>query len=213
MFTFDRLNHMKETIRENNITLKSEDQLCLLFRCHESRNTTNKHTEMSRSLTLQFLLLYIICSGFQGVTRGMKRTHHFIISRRIKEISGKTMIVNLVNDMIRSPAIHIVAGDVLSVNVTNNIPDHGLSIHWHGFEMKNKNIFDGVVGLTQCAIAPGESFLYEFNVHEIPGTYWWHTHSGIDPAAQDLVRGPLIVHPPGTLLQDLKIADSYSYMN
>ena len=139
-----------------------------------------------------------------------ERFHQFVIERKIKVLDGETTIVNIVNDMTTPPSIHVRVGDVLSVNVTNLLPDHGMSIHWHGFEMKGQNVYDGVVGVTQCAIAPGESFLYTFVVDEVPGTYWWHTHSGEDPVAHDLVRGPLIVHPKNTDNQH-DIPDGYSY--
>ena len=159
-------------------------------------------------ITLLLEALFII-----GKTEAaVERHYNFVIERKIKILDGKTTIVNVVNDMTTSPVIHVRVGDVLSVNVTNLLPDHGMSIHWHGFEMKGKNIYDGVVGVTQCAIAPGESFVYRFLIDEIPGTYWWHTHSGEDPVAHDLVRGPLIVHPQDT--DDLQpFPKGYSYSN
>ena len=88
----------------------------------------------------------------------------------------------------------------------------GISIHWHGFVMKNAQHYDGVVGLTQCAIAPGEKFLYEFVVDESPGTYWWHTHSGMIPSGHNFIKGPLIVYPEG---EDISGEDmtSYTYKN
>ena len=59
-----------------------------------------------------------------------------------------------------SPPIHVRDGDFLSVSVKNSLQATGLSIHWHGFEMTNHLEFDGVVGITQCPISPGESFTY-----------------------------------------------------
>ena len=100
--------------------------------------------------------------------------------------------------------VHVENGDTLSINVTNNLPDMGISIHWHGFLMRGAQVYDGVVGLTQCAIAPGESFLYEWVVDENPGTYWWHTHSGIPIVGHDFARGLLIVHARGSGHADLK---------
>jgi hypothetical protein len=96
------------------------------------------------------------------------------------------------------PPLHVQQGDRLNVALRNSLMFSGLSIHWHGFEMKNAPEYDGVVGVTQCAVSPSEQFLYNFTVEETPGTYWYHTHSealGVD--AYDAVRGPLIVHPPG----------------
>jgi hypothetical protein len=99
---------------------------------------------------------------------------------------------------LMGPAVHVQQGDRLNVALRNSLMFSGLSIHWHGFEMKNGPEYDGVVGVTQCAVSPSEHFLYNFTVEETPGTYWYHTHSGaLGIDAYDAVRGPLIVHPPG----------------
>ena len=105
-----------------------------------------------------------------------------------------------INGRKKAPAIHVRNGACLSVRVTNGIPadkiTQGLSIHWHGLNMRDNQVFDGVVGLTQCPIAYGETYNYKWLVHEQPGTYWYHTHDRKPfPGQQvDLVRGPLIIH-------------------
>lgn len=98
---------------------------------------------------------------------------------------------------LMGPPIHVQAGGVLSVALRNSLATTGLSLHWHGFEMEGALAYDGVVGITQCPIAPGEVFRYNFTVNEVPGTYWYHTHSGeVGVEAYNAVRGALIVHPP-----------------
>lgn len=88
------------------------------------------------------------------------------------------------------PAIEATAGDVLQVDITNELPE-STSIHWHGIALHNAA--DGVPGMTQSPIEPGDSFSYVF---EVPhgGTYFYHSHSGLQ-----LDRGlhaPLIVRDP-----------------
>ncbi|MFL0448218.1 multicopper oxidase domain-containing protein [Corynebacterium xerosis] len=88
------------------------------------------------------------------------------------------------------PAIETTAGDVLQVDITNELPE-STSIHWHGIALHNAA--DGVPGMTQDPIEPGQSFSYVF---ETPhgGTYFYHSHSGLQ-----LDRGlhaPLIVRDP-----------------
>lgn len=52
---------------------------------------------------------------------------------------------------------------------------------------------DGPVDVSQCSIAPGSRFTYNFTITQ-PGTYWYHSHSrGQYP---DGLRGPLIIHDP-----------------
>jgi len=124
------------------------------------------------------------------------------------------------SNAIMGPPIHVQVGDTLRVSVTNSMQNSGLSVHWHGFEMRGANrVYDGVVGVTQCAIPPridhrhyfdddeeegnddslpliggSNNFVYEFVVNEDPGTYWYHTHAGALDLV-DAVKGPLIVHP------------------
>eukprot|EP00586_Coscinodiscus_wailesii_P014596 CAMPEP_0172493336 /NCGR_PEP_ID=MMETSP1066-20121228/24733_1 /TAXON_ID=671091 /ORGANISM="Coscinodiscus wailesii, Strain CCMP2513" /LENGTH=1154 /DNA_ID=CAMNT_0013263443 /DNA_START=206 /DNA_END=3670 /DNA_ORIENTATION=- len=102
------------------------------------------------------------------------------------------------------PPMHVVEGDVISVTLTNSLPQSGLSLHWHGFEMADALVYDGVVGVTQCPVFEGDSFVYSFLVEEEPGTYWYHTHSGLMKEGFNAVRGPLIVHP----LNDADLVDA-----
>ncbi|XP_063686440.1 uncharacterized protein LOC134820148 [Bolinopsis microptera] len=149
-------------------------------------------------------IFLIICGGiafqtfiskFEGNFTSSTSRYEFRIQRNVQVVGGKTLIVNTVNGKVQGPAINVRRGETLSVLLTNDLLDHGVSLHWHGFEMRGVQHYDGVVGLTQCAVAPGESFLYEFVVDEEPGTYWWHGHSSMVPVGHDFVRGPLIVHP------------------
>ena len=49
--------------------------------------------------------------------------------------------------------------------------------HWHGILQRGTNWADGPVGVSQCPISPGRSFLYEFNATQ-GGTFWYHSHYG-----------------------------------
>ncbi|KAH0847417.1 hypothetical protein AYO21_11152 [Fonsecaea monophora] len=91
------------------------------------------------------------------------------------------------------PRIEANVGDRVIVNLTNDLGDQSTSIHFHGLYQNGTNHMDGVAGVTQCAVPPGSSFVYDFNVTQ-PGTYWYHSHAkGQYP---DGFRGPLIVHDP-----------------
>ena len=87
-------------------------------------------------------------------------------------------------------AIEATAGDVLQVDITNELPE-STSIHWHGIALHNAA--DGVPGMTQDPIEPGESFSYVF---EVPhgGTYFYHSHSGLQRNRG--LHAPLIVRDP-----------------
>jgi FtsP/CotA-like multicopper oxidase with cupredoxin domain len=68
--------------------------------------------------------------------------------------------------------IRIQHGQTLRLNLTNNL-DESTTIHWHGVRVENA--MDGVPGVTQEAVEPGETFTYEITPKD-PGTYWFHPH-------------------------------------
>ncbi|MGB6100619.1 MAG: copper oxidase, partial [Comamonas sp.] len=77
------------------------------------------------------------------------------------------------NGQSPGPTIEVVEGDRVRVFVTNRLPEH-TAVHWHGQRLPNG--MDGVTGLTQPAIAPGKTFVYEF-VARRPGTFMYHPHA------------------------------------
>ncbi|OWY07949.1 copper oxidase [Thioclava sp. F42-5] len=67
------------------------------------------------------------------------------------------------------------------------------SVHWHGIRIDNA--MDGVAGLTQDAVPPGQTFDYDFRVPDA-GTYWYHAHTkSMEQVARGL-SGALIVEEP-----------------
>ena len=94
------------------------------------------------------------------------------------------------NGSVPGPEIRLRAGEVLAATLVNQLPQP-TSIHWHGLALRND--MDGVPGMTQPPIDPGEEFRYEF-VAPHPGTYFFHPHVGVQ-----LDRGlyaPLVVEDP-----------------
>ncbi|HEY1923248.1 MAG TPA: copper oxidase [Tepidisphaeraceae bacterium] len=95
------------------------------------------------------------------------------------------------NGRTPGPTIEAVEGDRLRIYVTNRLPAP-TTVHWHGLRIPNG--MDGVNGLTQPAIAPGETFRYEFTLPD-PGTYMYHPH--FDEMTQQGMglMGMFIIHP------------------
>jgi len=89
------------------------------------------------------------------------------------------------------PLIEAVEGDRVRIYVTNRLPE-ATTVHWHGMIIPNG--MDGVAGLTQKRIAPGETFLYELTLRH-PGTYMYHSH--FDEMTQMALGtvGMFVVHP------------------
>jgi len=86
--------------------------------------------------------------------------------------------------------VRLRQGRPVRIRLDNEL-DEPTTIHWHGVRLRN-NAADGVPGLTQDAVEPGESYLYEFTPPDA-GTFFFHSHFGMQ-----LDRGlyaPLIVEP------------------
>lgn len=96
------------------------------------------------------------------------------------------------NGKIPGPSIRAEPGEELKVVVRNSLSEP-LAVHWHGLAVPNN--MDGVPGITQDAIMPGEEFEYEFTVGDEPGTYWYHSHQTAIHVMKGLF-GALIVDPP-----------------
>ncbi|MCA0871413.1 multicopper oxidase family protein [Seohaeicola saemankumensis] len=88
--------------------------------------------------------------------------------------------------------IRVKQGETVRRRFVNNLPEAS-SVHWHGLRLENA--MDGVAGLTQEAVPPGESFDYAFNAKDA-GTFWYHAHTNsVEQVARGLY-GPLIVDEP-----------------
>lgn len=77
------------------------------------------------------------------------------------------------NGINPGPEIRLVQGDAFATRLLNELPEQ-TSVHWHGLRIENA--MDGVSGLTQDPVMPGESFDYSFAPSDA-GTYWYHAHS------------------------------------
>ena len=76
------------------------------------------------------------------------------------------------NGTVPGPTIRVIEGDKLRVVVTNRM-SVGTAVHWHGMVLPQN--MDGVPGVTQAPIEPGQSMTYEF-VATATGTHWYHSH-------------------------------------
>ena len=94
------------------------------------------------------------------------------------------------NGTVPGPELRVTAGDTLRVILKNDLPEP-TTIHWHGVPVPFA--MDGVPDLSQPAVEPGKSFVYQFPALR-PGTYWYHTHVGYQ--LDRGLYGALIVEPP-----------------
>ncbi|MBK8870372.1 MAG: copper oxidase [Elusimicrobia bacterium] len=122
---------------------------------------------------------------------GVKEFHLTI--NTFKQEIAPGMVVNAwgYNGQTPGPTIEAVEGDRVRILVTNELPE-GSAVHWHGILLPSG--MDGVAGLSQRAIPPGDTFNYEFTLKQ-HGTFMYHSHG--DEMVQIALgtMGFFIIHP------------------
>jgi FtsP/CotA-like multicopper oxidase with cupredoxin domain len=124
------------------------------------------------------------------------------------------------NGLVSGPVLRLRQRELFQANIINGL-NESTTVHWHGIRLPNG--MDGVPGLTQASIEPGDSFPYAFTPPDA-GTFWYHPH---DHTASQMGRGmagALIIEepePPGfdrdvlwvlqdwELLSDNQIVDGF----
>lgn len=106
----------------------------------------------------------------------------------------------LINNQFPGPTITANWGDTLRITVRNLLQHNGTSIHWHGIRQVNTNIQDGANGITECALAPGDSKTYQFRATEY-GTSWYHSH--FSGQYGDGVIGSIVINGPASANYDI----------
>ncbi|KAL4995978.1 multicopper oxidase-domain-containing protein [Aspergillus recurvatus] len=116
---------------------------------------------------------------------------------------GYERLGTVFNGQFPGPLIEADWGDTLRITVHNNLTnDNGTAVHWHGIRMSENNWVDGVPGVTQCPIPPGESQVYEFRATQY-GTSWYHSHFSLQYS--NGLYGPLVIHGPSSMNYDIDL--------
>ena len=122
---------------------------------------------------------------------GVKVFH--LVAEPVKRELAPGMVINAwgYNGQSPGPTIEAVEGDRVRILVTNKLPE-ATSVHWHGVLLPNG--MDGVQGLNQPHIKPGQTFAYEFTLRQ-SGTQMYHPH--VDETLQMALglEGFFIIHP------------------
>ena len=122
------------------------------------------------------------------------------------------------NGSCPGPTIQVTQGDRVRIHVENALPE-STSMHWHGLEVPIEQ--DGVPFISQKPIAPGETYTYEFTVHQ-EGTFFYHAHSamqemigllGMFIAHPQISHTPHVEHDFGIVLQEWAVLPNSSIPN
>ena len=123
------------------------------------------------------------------MVNGRKEYHIYCEAVRREVLPGNWINFFGYNGTNPGPVIEATQGDRVRFVVHNHLPEP-TTIHWHGLELPVEE--DGVPGVTQNPIMPGETYVYEYDLHQA-GTFFYHSHMPMQEAQG--MFGFFIIHP------------------
>ena len=157
--------------------------------------TPDRSQETDRRILVKIMKLVAALFGclalFVPVTTLSAATveYDLTIARQEVNFTGQPAKAMTINGQLPGPTLHFTEGDHAVIRVHNQM-DVETSIHWHGILLPNA--MDGVPFVTFPPIAPGQTFIYEFDLRQ-SGTYWYHSHTILQE--QCGLFGALVIAP------------------
>jgi FtsP/CotA-like multicopper oxidase with cupredoxin domain len=127
----------------------------------------------------------------------------------VRLASGRTIDALTFNGRSPGPELRVTQGDLVEVTLLNKDVEQGVTIHWHGVDVPNAE--DGVAGVTQDAVLPGEHYTYRFRVDQV-GTFWYHSHQVSAKEVRRGLFGAFVIEPrspPADVLEIALIAHTF----
>ncbi len=85
-------------------------------------------------------------------------------------LSGPSDVVQALPDTYLGPIFHFRPGMKVRIRFTNDLAEESI-VHWHGLHVP-----EAADGHPRLVIGSGEAYVYEYEVMDRPGTYWYHPH-------------------------------------
>jgi FtsP/CotA-like multicopper oxidase with cupredoxin domain len=106
--------------------------------------------------------------------------------------TGRAIQALTYNGTAPGPELHARVGELVEIVLNNADVAAGVTIHWHGVDVPNAE--DGVAGVTQDAVMPGQRHVYRFRPPQA-GTFWYHSHQDSAKSVAAGLYGALIIDP------------------
>ncbi|KAK2814453.1 hypothetical protein FQN49_008182, partial [Arthroderma sp. PD_2] len=147
---------------------------------------------------------YNISTDYEKIyPEGVTRKYNLVVDEGTVNLDGVTSTeAKLFNGQYPGPWIQACWGDIVEITVTNKLKYNGTTVHCHGLRMFDNLLMDGVPGVTQCPIAPEDTFTYKFRATQY-GSTWYHSHYSLQYS--DGLVGPLTIHGPSSAEYDASI--------
>lgn len=133
-------------------------------------------------------------ADLHGPRDGVPDARFTLTARRatIELASGRKVDALTFDGRSPGPELRVRQGDLVEVTLANEDVAQGVTIHWHGVDVPNAE--DGVAGVTQDAVPPGERYVYRFRAEQV-GTFWYHTHQVSSKEVRRGLFGTLVIEP------------------
>jgi FtsP/CotA-like multicopper oxidase with cupredoxin domain len=122
---------------------------------------------------------------------------------KVRLSSGKTIDAWTFNGTVPGPELRVRHGQLVEATLVNEDIDDGVTIHWHGVDVPNAE--DGVAGVTQDAVMPGERYVYRFRAEQL-GTFWYHSHQVSSKQVRRGLYGAFVIAPSKRMERALDLA-------
>lgn len=144
-------------------------------------------------------------SGLHGPQTGTPDARFALTAKAatIRLATGRAIEALTFNGSSPGPELRVKQGDLVDVTLRNEDVDQGVTIHWHGVDVPNAE--DGVAGVTQNAVVPGESYTYRFRAEQV-GTFWYHSHQISSSEVRRGLFGAFVIEPRGSAAGTLDLA-------
>jgi suppressor of ftsI len=108
-----------------------------------------------------------------------------------KTVQDRDLVMLAFNGQIPGPLLRVTEASTIFVDFHNETP-MPTAVHWHGIRLDNR--YDGVPGVTQDPVQPGETFRYRIHFPD-PGIYWYHPHHREDVQQELGLAGNMLIEP------------------
>ncbi|KAI8991409.1 Cupredoxin [Mycotypha africana] len=157
----------------------------------------NKIYRLLVPLIFQQLLLLIltnkIVQAFPASGDTIRRFDFHIESTKLNpDCHNESYSALVINGQYPGPTLRVVKNDIIELHIKNDAANNvSTSIHFHGIRQLGSPSSDGVAGITQLGIAPGEDYIQRFQIIDQSGTFYYHAHVGVQ---DDTIQGAFIVY-------------------
>jgi FtsP/CotA-like multicopper oxidase with cupredoxin domain len=133
-------------------------------------------------------------ASLRGPQKGSPDAEFTLTARQatVELASGREVDALTFDGRSPGPELRVRQGDLVEVTLVNEDVPPGVTIHWHGVDVPNAE--DGVAGVTQNAVAPGQRYVYRFRAEQV-GTFWYHTHQASSKEVRRGLFGALVIEP------------------